>query len=103
MSGRDAGTRYRLKHFVIHGSVTAGGNLSNFSGVSGVVGLASREVVGHLGVQLFNSLLFWACITATTALSASTGLSTSASSTSGGLFCGSGLGLVLLWLAVYTC
>ena len=93
---------WRLKHLIVHGSVTAGGDLSNLSVAGSIVGFTSREVVGHLGIQLFNSLLLGTWVAAT-ALSASTGLSLSTSSTGGSLFCGSGLGLVLLGLAACTC
>lgn len=88
------------EHLIIHGSVTAGGDLSNFSSTSGSIGLATREVVGHLSIELLNSLLLGTGLATSTALALATSLTTSACGTGSCLLGGGGLWLVLLWLAV---
>jgi hypothetical protein len=98
------------KHLVVHGSIADSGRLSSFrtanrSGFS--VALASREVVGHLGVKLFDSLLLGPFATTSTSTSAAASLglsSTSASTSSSGGRClcgGCGLWLVLLVLTAH--
>jgi len=91
----------RSKHLVVHSGVTAGGDLSDFSAIGSIAGLTAREVVGHLSIELLDSLLLGTSIATTTALSTATGLSSSACGTRGSLLGGSRLGLVLLGLAVH--
>jgi len=89
----------RSKHLVVHSGVTAGGDLSDFSAIGSIAGLTAREVVGHLSIELLDSLLLGTSIATTTALSTATGLSSSACGTRGSLLRGSRLGLVLLGLS----
>jgi hypothetical protein len=88
------------EHLVVHSGVTAGGDLCNFSATGSSIGLASREVVGHLGVELLNRLLLGAGLATSTTLSTAASLATSACATGSSLLGSSRLWLVFLGLTV---
>jgi hypothetical protein len=72
--------------------------LSDLSATGSSIGLATREVVGHLRIELLDGLLLGTGLATTTALSTTASLATSACGTGGSLLSGCRLGLVLLWL-----
>ena len=90
----------RSKHLVVHGSVTAGGDLSNLSTIGSIAGLAARKVVSHLSIELLNGLLLGTGLATSTALALATSLTTSTCGTGSCLLGCDGLWLVLLWLTV---
>lgn len=91
-----------LEHLVVHGGVASCSSRSNLGAVGGhsiIVAFSAREVVGHLGVELFDGLLLLTlAATATTTASTCT-FTTSLASSRSGFVGGSRLGLVLLRLS----